>query len=160
MCTFGRHALCDTAPFMKTSKPIHHPNVVALLLGSALLIPLASACGPKQETIVRRQTVAIEERTVAPPKMIDISIVDLHDEPAPDPAQEKVVGTIVNDGDKAVSDLSIKVNALNSAGQIVRSITTPPLRETIPAGGGRTRFEAFMPADPAVAGYHAVAVAK
>lgn len=145
---------------MKTIERNGHRNVVALLVGAAAVVSLASACGPKQ-TVVRHESVAIEQRPAPqPPRMIDISIVDLHDEPAPDPAQEKVVGTIVNDGDKPVTGLSIKVNALNSSGQIVRSITTPPLRETIAAGGGRTRFEAFMPADAAVAGYHAVAVAK
>lgn len=146
---------------MKTIERNGHRNAVTLLLGAAVVVSLASACGPERKTVVRHESVAIQERAVPqPPRTIDISIVDLHDEPAPDPAQEKVVGTIVNDGDKAVSGLSIKVNALNSSGQIVRSITTPPLRETIAAGGGRTRFEAFMPADPAVAGYHAVAIAK
>lgn len=146
---------------MKTIERNGHRNVVALLLGAAVVGTLASACGPKRETVVRHESVTIQERAVAlPPRAIDISIVDLHDEPAPDPSQEKVVGTIVNDGDKPVTGLSIKVNALNTSGQIVRSITTPPLRETIAAGGGRTRFEAFMPADAAVAGYHAVAIAK
>jgi hypothetical protein len=130
------------------------------IVAGLVLAPLFSACSAKQETVVTRRTTAIEERTVAVPRSIAISIVDLHDEPAPDPSQEKVVGTVVNDGDKAVTGLSIKVNALNSSGQVVRSITTPPLAETIAAGGGRTRFEAFMPADPAVAGYHAVAIAK
>ena len=130
------------------------------IVAGLVLAPLLSACAPKQETVVTRRTTAVEERTVPAPRSIAISIVDLHDEPAPDPSQEKVVGTVVNDGDKAVTGLSIKVNALNSSGQIVRSITTPPLAETIAAGGGRTRFEAFMPADPAVAGYHAVAIAK
>lgn len=145
---------------MKTNDHSNHHRRVGALLSVALAVSLVSACGPKRETVVRQERVAIEERTVPPPRAIDISIVDLHDEPATDPAQEKVVGTIVNDGDKAVSGLSIKVNALNSSGQVVRSITTPPLAETIAAGGGRTRFEAFMPADPAVAGYHAVAIAK
>lgn len=146
---------------MKTIERNGHRSAAALLLGAAAVVSLTSACGPKRETVVRHESVAIHQPAVPqPPRTIDISIVDLHDEPAPDPSQEKVVGTIVNDGDKAVSGLSIKVNALNSAGQIVRSITTPPLRETIAPGGGRTRFEAFMPADAAVAGYHAVAIAK
>jgi hypothetical protein len=144
---------------MTNSKHQKHALHGATVAG-LVLVPLLSACAPKQETVVTRHTTAVEERTVAVPKSIAISIVDLHDEPAPDPSQEKVVGTVVNDGDKAVTGLSIKVNALNSSGQIVRSITTPPLAETIAAGGGRTRFEAFMPADPAVAGYHAVAIAK
>ncbi len=146
---------------MKTIERNGHHPAATLLLGAAALVVLASACGPKRETVVRHESVAIHQPAAPqPPRAIDISIVDLHDEPAPDPSQEKVVGTIVNDGDKAVSGLSIKVNALDSSGQIVRSITTPPLRETIAAGGGRTRFEAFMPADPAVAGYHAVAIAR
>ena len=77
---------------MKTIERNGHRNVVALLVGAAAVVALASACGPKQ-TVVRHESVAIEQRPAPqPPRMIDISIVALHDEPAPDPAQEKVVG--------------------------------------------------------------------
>ncbi len=130
------------------------------LVAGLLVAPLVSACSAQRETVVTTRTVAIEERAVPAPKTIDITIVDLHDEPAPDPTQEKVVGTIVNGGDKQVTGLSIKVNALDASGNVVRSITTPPLAETIAAAGGQTRFEAYMPADPAVVGYHAVAIAR
>ena len=142
---------------------IHHQKRIlgGALAAGLLVAPFLTACAPKRETTVTRSTVAVEERAIpAPPKAIDISIVDLHDEPAPDPSQEKVVGTIINGGDKQVTGLSIKVNALDKAGNVVRSITTPPLAETIAASGGRTRFEAYMPVDPAVVGYHAVAIAK
>jgi hypothetical protein len=84
----------------------------------------------------------------------------LHDEPAADPAQEKVVGTIINDGDKRVSGISIRVNALDSSGNVVRTIVTPPLAQPIDPSGGRATFEAMMPRDPNVAGYHAVAIAR
>jgi hypothetical protein len=131
----------------------------SLLVIAGLVIPLATSCAGRRETVVTRN-VTIEERTVPPPKMIDIAIVDLHDEPALDPDQEKVVGTIINEGDKRVSGFSIRVNALDSSGNVVRTITTPPLAETIAPSGGRTRFEAYMPRDPAVTGYHAVAIAR
>ncbi len=126
----------------------------------AVVIPLVAACAPKRHEVVTRKTTSIEERTVAAPKMIDISIVGLHDEPASDPTQEKVVGTIVNEGDKQVSGLSIRVNALDGAGNVVRTVVTPPLAQTIEPSGGRATFEALMPKDDAVAGYHAVAVAR
>jgi hypothetical protein len=156
------HAACTLRyrSRMKTIERRSLRDVSVPLVGAALVVSLASACGPERQTVVRRESVAIEQRAVPPPRAIDISIIDLHDEPSPDPSQEKIVGTIVNDGNKAVSGLSIRLNALDSSGQVVRTITTPPLRETIAAGGGRTRFEAFMPADPQVAGYHAVAIAR
>jgi hypothetical protein len=133
-----------------------------MALAAALLAtPLVASCAAKHhETVVSTQRSVIEEKTLAAPKMIDISIVGLHDEPATDPTQERVVGTIVNDGDKRVSGLSVQVNALDSAGKVVRSITTPPIAQTIDPAGGRATFEALMPRDPQVAGYHAVAIAK
>lgn len=132
------------------------------VLAASLCLPLAVACGPKQERVVTTRTVqTVEARAVAPPpKMVDISIVDLHGEPAYDPAQEKVVGTIINSGDRQVSGLTIRVDAIDHGGQVVRSITTPRLAQTIDPNGGRATFEAFVPRDDAVAAYHAVAIAR
>lgn len=92
--------------------------------------------------------------------MVDISIVNLHDEPSTDPSQERVVGTIINQGDKRVSGLSIRVNQLDASGTVIRSVTTPPLAQTIDPNGGRATFEAMIPADSRSAGYHAVAIAR
>lgn len=130
-----------------------------MFMAAALALPLVAGCSAKRETVVSEHRV-IEERTVAAPKMIDISIVNLHDEPIADPSREKVVGTIINEGDRQVSGLSIQINALDGSGNVVRTVKTPPLAETIAPQGGRTTFEAFMPKDPAVAGYHAIAIAK
>ena len=128
---------------------------------AALALPLLASCGPeRREVVTQRRTTTIQEQQVAAPKMIDISIVGLHDEPATDPAQEKVVGTIINEGDKRVSGISIRVNALDSSGNVVRTVVTPPLAQPIDPSGGRATFEALMPRDPAVAGYHAVAIAR
>jgi hypothetical protein len=133
-----------------------------IALAAALLTaPLVASCAAKRhETVVTNRSVSIQEKTLTAPKMIDISIVNLHDEPAADPTQERVVGTIINDGDKRVSGLSVQVNALDRTGNVVRSITTPPIAQSIDPAGGRATFEAFMPRDPEVAGYHAVAIAK
>jgi hypothetical protein len=131
--------------------------LAAVLLAAPLV---ASCAGKHHETVVSNRTVSVQEQALPAPKMIDISIVGLHDEPAADPAQERVVGTIVNDGDKRVSGLSVQVNALDRSGNVVRSITTPPIAQTIDPAGGRASFEAYMPRDPEVAGYHAVAIAK
>lgn len=151
---------------LRAAEPMTKPSrkkstVRGVLVAGALVIPLVSACSAQREaTVVARKTVAIQERTLPAPTTIDITIVDLHDEAASDPTQEKVIGTIVNDGDKRVSGLSIKVNALDGSGNVVRSVTTPPLAETIDAGGGRATFEAYMPVDPTVVGYHAIAIAR
>jgi hypothetical protein len=128
------------------------------LVTLALVLPLAS-CSARRETVVETSSVAIQERAIPAPKTIAISIVGLHDEPAADPSQEKVVGTIVNDGDKRVTGVSIKINALDRGGTVIRTITTPPLAQPIDPNGGRATFEALMPKDDNVAGYHAVAIA-
>ena len=73
---------------------------------------------------------------------------------------EKVVGTVINDGNGPVSQLSIRVDSLDHAGNVVHSIRTPPLAQTIDARGGRTTFEASVPQNPAVTTYHAVAIAQ
>ena len=131
------------------------------IAAAAVALPLASCAAHHHEeaTVVSRRTV-VEQQALPAPKMVDISIVNLHDEPATDPSQERVVGTIVNDGNKRVSGLSIQVNQLDGTGTVIRSITTPPLAQTIDPAGGRAQFEAFMPRDPRVAGYHAVAIAR
>jgi hypothetical protein len=143
---------------MTTSK--RRSPIAVLVVVAALALPFVSACSGKRETVVSERKVAIEQRALPAPKMIDISIVNLHDEPIADPSREKVVGTIVNEGERQVSGLSIQINALDGSGNVVRTVTTPPLAQAIAPKGGRTTFEAFMPKDPAVAGYHAVAIAK
>lgn len=69
-------------------------------------------------------------------------------------------GTIINDGDRPVSRIAIRVNALDVSGNVVRTVTTPPLSQTIDPFGGRATFETLMPRDRTVAGYHAVAIAR
>jgi hypothetical protein len=139
-----------------------HSGKVFVLAAAVVALPLLASCGPERHEVVtqQRRTVSVQEQTLAAPKMIDISIVGLHDEPAADPAQEKVVGTIINEGDKRVSGLSIRVNALDGSGNVVRTVVTPPIAQPIDPSGGRATFEALMPRDPAVAGYHAVAIAR
>jgi hypothetical protein len=125
------------------------------LLGVATL--LGTACSAPERTVVTRTVV---EETIAAPATTDILISDLREIPADDPSKEKVFGTIVNRGDKAVSQLSIRVDALDSAGRVVESITTPPLKQTIAALGGQATFEASIPRNPAIISYHAVAIAR
>jgi hypothetical protein len=138
--------------------------------GLIALAIVAAGCAARETTTIRRETtvrtvpaapVVVETTTTETrAQMVDISIIDLHGEPAPDPSMERVVGTIINEGDRAVSRLSIRVDALDSAGNVVNSITTPPLTETIDSRGGRATFEASMPRNPAVTAYHAVAIAR
>ena len=122
-------------------------------------VSLLAACSAQRETSA--STVKVREVTTTPlPPMTDISISNLHDEPASDPTSEKVVGTIINNGDKAVSQLSIKVDAMDGTGRVVNSVTTPPLAETIAANGGQAQFSASMAKNPAVTTYKAVAIAR
>jgi hypothetical protein len=151
MMTFGTR-LCTA---------VHRTPAIAVpLVGAALAIVLVSSCAPRHESVVSTRSVTIDQRTLSPPKMVDISIVNLHDEPAADPSMEKVVGTIINEGDRAVTRLSIRVEALDARGNVVDSVTTPPLTQTIDPFGGRGTFEAFLPRNREVTAYHAVAIAR
>lgn len=123
------------------------------------VLPLVASCSADRET----RTVARQVRETVvtpPPRMTDIAILNLRDEPSGDPATEKIVGTIVNHGDRAVSQLSIRVDAIDGSGRVVSSVTTPPLAQTIPANGGQAEFSALMAADPEVTTYKAVAIAR
>lgn len=135
---------------------------VALTAALMLAALSAVACAPAHPRVVatRTTTTTVEQHVIPAPKMVDISVINLHDEPALDSTQEKVVGTIVNDGDRKVSDLTIRVDALDSRGAVLHSITTPPIAHAIDPNGGRTTFEAFMPRNDAVTEYHAVAIAR
>ena len=122
-------------------------------------VSLIASCAAQRQTSA--STVKVKEITTTPlPPMTDISISNLHDEPAGDSTSEKVVGTIINNGDKAVSQLSIRVDAMDGTGRVVNSVTTPPLAETIAANGGQAQFSASMAKNPAVTTYKAVAIAR
>jgi hypothetical protein len=151
------------ATFLKAFpiSPQRRRPIIALIVTSAVALPFVSSCASKHPTVATTETVTtIDEHTLPAPATIDISIANLHDEPAADATQEKVVGTIINDGDRPVSRIAIRVNALDANGNVVRTVTTPPLAQTIGPFGGRATFETLMPRDPVVAGYHAVAVAR
>jgi hypothetical protein len=136
-------------------------SIGACLFGAALAIVVFAACGAKRETIVSStRTVTVDQGQPSPPRVVDISIVDLHEEPTADPRMEKVVGTIINQGERPVSKISIRIDLLNDAGNLVNSVTTPPLAQTIAALGGRATFEASVPRNSAVTTYHAVAIAQ
>lgn len=131
-------------------------TIAALVVSLALL---ASCAAQKKE--MSTSSVKVREVTTTPlPPMTNISIVGLHDEPSGDPTTEKVVGTIINNGDKAVSQLSIRVDAMDASGRVVNSVTTPPLAETIAANGGQAEFSAMMAKNPAVTTFKAVAIAR
>lgn len=127
---------------------------VLAIVGAGLGI--GSGCGPD---VVETRTVTVERQIEAPPATTDILITDLREIPAVSPAEEKVLGRIVNRGNKPVSELSIRVDALDDQGRVLHSITTPPLDQTIAALGGEATFEATIPRNPAVTSYHAVAIA-
>lgn len=141
-------------------------SIGACVFGAALAIFVFAACGAKRETIVSStRTVTVDQGKPSPPRvvdapMVDISIVDLHEEPTADPRMEKVVGTIINQGERPVSKISIRIDLRDDAGNLVNSVTTPPLAQTIAALGGRATFEASVPRNPAVTTYHAVAIAQ
>ncbi len=146
-----------------TMKGVHRRSYPLVgILVAVLAIPLASSCAShRRQVVASTETVtAVEQRAVTPPRMIDVSIVNLHDEPTNDPDAERVVGTVVNQGDRPVERIAIRIEALDDGGNVVRSVTTPPLEHPVDAYGGTATFETVMPVDRVVAGYHAVAIAQ
>jgi hypothetical protein len=131
---------------------------VAAVAGAAGALLVGSACGGPE--VVEHRRVRVEQHVQAPAPMTDILITDLHEIPAPSATEERVTGTIVNRGDKPVSMLTIRVDALDDRGRIVDSITTPPLDQTIAALGGQATFEATLRRSPETVSYHAVAIAR
>src|SRR5262245_46950259 len=105
-------------------------GTLAIVIGAATLL---SACATERQTTVTRSTTVQQQRTMVPaPAMTAISFQDLRGEQSlADPSKERVVGTIVNHGDKPVSRLSIRVEGLDSGGGVVTSVVTPPLDQTI-----------------------------
>jgi len=129
---------------------------VPLLLAGTLL---ATSCSSSREEVVRTQRT-VEQQVIPPPRMTDIAIYDLREQGSPAPGQVNVVGTIVNRGDRPVSQLKIRLDSLDQTGRVVGSIDTPPLAQTIDANGGTATFEASVPDNPSVTTYHAVAIAR
>ena len=145
-------------PLRRGGGTIGWAAAVVLVSATALL---TVSCAPRRAAVVESRSVTVQQHTVPPPPtMTDISFIDMHPVPTSDPAQERVVGTIVNHGDRAVSRLSIRVEGLDDSGRVVSSVTTPPLDQTIDPLGGRAQFEAMMPRASTVTTYHAVAIAR
>lgn len=121
---------------------------------------LGTSCGGSRRTEVVRTQRTVVQQPIPEPRMTDISIYDLREQAGAAPGQVNVVGTIVNHGDRPVSQLRIRVDSLDRTGRLVGSVDTPPLAQTIDANGGTATFQATVPDDPAVTTYHAVAIAR
>jgi len=144
----------------KRSVRDHSRRVALCVVAFAVAVPLA-ACTSKRDVVQTTETVTnLDNHRLPPPKQIDVTIRNLHDEPAADPTQEKLVGTLVNDGDRAVDQVAIRVEALDRSGNVIRTVKTPPLSQTIEPFGGQATFETSMPQDRVVVGYRAVAIAR
>jgi hypothetical protein len=125
----------------------------------AVALPL-SGSGSERRTVEQTTVAKTTVPPPPPPTFTAISFTDLHPEPSADPSTEKVVGTIINSGDRPVSKIAIRVEGKNDAGQVLTSVVTPPLDQTIDAYGGRATFEANLPRVASVTTYHAVAIAR
>lgn len=134
-------------------------RIVPMLLVASVAV-LGVACGGSRESQVVRTSRTVVQQPVPEPRMTDISIFGLHEQPGAASGQVNVVGTIVNHGDRPVSQLRIRVDSLDQTGRLVRSVDTPPLEQTIGANGGTATFQATVPDDPTVTTYHAVAIAR
>lgn len=124
-------------------------------------LPLLAACAAQREQSTRTVTeTVIGEADAMPPATTDIAIVELREEPADDPAFVKVVGTVVNHGDKPVERLTVRVEALDAQNRALTRVSTEAAEVVIPANGGTGTFEASVPRSAATTRYHAQAVAR
>jgi hypothetical protein len=130
-----------------TSGAARRAAASAALLALALLL---ISCAAEQREI--------EQLTTSKP-MTDIAITDLHEEPTDNAAFVNVVGTIVNHGAKPVSQLSVRVDVMDTFGQVLDSVVTPPLAQTIAPNGGQAQFSVRMSSMHLVT-YKAFAIAR
>jgi hypothetical protein len=121
----------------------------AALAGILSLALLVSCTAEKRE---------VEQLTTTTP-MPDIAIIDLHEEPTDNPSFVNVVGTLVNHGDKPASQLSVRVDVMDTFGQAIDSVVTPALPQTIAANGGQAQFSARMSSMHLVT-YKAIPIAR
>ncbi len=100
------------------------------------------------------------EENLQPPARPRIEILDLEDRVAPDRRHIVTSGTLVNRGNRATSELTVKVTGLNDRGQPVVSAYAQPATQYLPPGGGTTTFTATLENHPDVVRYHVEAIAR
>ena len=91
--------------------------------------------------------------------MTDIVIVDLKEDPGPDPSLVRLTGTIVNRSKENAVRLQVRVEARDSIGRALSRVVVPALNDVIPPNTSSS-FEASLPRSPSIHDYHAEIVTR
>lgn len=97
--------------------------------------------------------------TVAPAAVTDIVIVDLKEDPGPDPSLVRLTGTIVNRSKEDAVRLQVRVEARDSLGRVLSRVIAPAANDVVPPNTSSS-FEASLPRSPSIHDYHAEIVAR
>lgn len=100
------------------------------------------------------------EENLQPDPTVRLEIIDLGDEVDRERGRVTVTGMLLNRGDRATTQVTVKVHALDEHGDVVASVYAVPASDRIPAHGGRVRFSAEFDRDPAIRSYHVEALAR
>ncbi len=101
----------------------------------------------------------VYEEDLRPVEKTRIEIIDLRETPSPDKARMTITGTLINRGTKTTSELSVRVEALDEAGDVVLGVSAVPDTERIAPGATGT-FAVTFDHRPGVTSYHVEAIAR
>jgi hypothetical protein len=99
------------------------------------------------------------EEELRPAQPLRIEILDLQQQPGVEPGTVLLVGTLINRGERASTDLSVKIDALDEADQTVFTAPAAPSRQRVEPDTTAT-FRAIVEDRPEVRRYHVEAIAR
>jgi hypothetical protein len=118
----------------------HVGRLSRIAVTASMAIALASCAGQQHVTTT---TTHVEETLTAPAASGGVSIVNLHAEPAENTSFVNVTGTVVNDSSALVSP-TIRVDMMDTFEQVMDSVETQTLPQTIAPNGGQAQFSVRM----------------
>jgi hypothetical protein len=131
----------------------------ALVLFAVLHVVACSPLPPVEPIEPRGGGQIDYEESLPSPEQARIEIIDLQEIPEPEVRRVRIAGTLVNQGNSATTQISIKVRAVDEAGKVIAQIYGVPTTQNIPPGGS-TSFTAWFDDSPQIRRYHVEAIAR
>lgn len=97
--------------------------------------------------------------TPSPIVVTDILILDLKEEPGPEPSLVRLTGTIVNRSKQDAIRLQVRVEARDAQGRVMSRVVVQALNDVVPPNTSSS-FVASLPRSAAIHDYHAEIVAR
>ena len=144
------------------------PRSPGLVLGAVALVAALSlgGCVAYQdigdEEMARLPPIELHPTPVPTPSpagVADLLIMNLREEPGPDPSLITLTGTIVNRSKQDAVRLQVRVEARDGLGRALSRVVVPALNEVIPPDTSSS-FAASLPRSPSIHDYHAEIVAR